>query len=262
MVLGSINWYFQFMFVPVISIITIIISYEIITNNKKIIGLILLPFYLVFSITSIYVNSFPTYPIWIAGIIFTCIFLYFYKYKIKPSILLFLLICFIILARYLFMPSYFSFLSIDKNIQKYSIEHIFLVDENGHDIDLKSLKGKTILFDIWNTGCGICIKKFPLLETLNKKYASDTSIKIISLNMPLSRPGDKNLAREYTNRFGFDKIYFKYPNEHQKLSIKSVPLILIFNRDLKCVFASGDLAIAPNVFIGNADEIILKTKKQ
>lgn len=259
--LGAVNWYFQFMLVPVISIVTIIICFEFITRNRKLICAILLPFYLIYTISSIYVKSFPTYPIWITGIIVSCLFLYFYKNKTKPSILLGGIICAIVLARYLLMPSYFSFLSIDENVQKYKLENISLVDENGNDIDMKLLRGKILLLDIWNTGCGICIKKFPQLDKLNKKFASDSSINIISLNMPIIRPNDKNLAIKITDRFGFKKIYFKTPFEHNKLSIKAVPMILIFNRDFKCVFASGDLNIEPNVFIGNAENMIIKTKK-
>lgn len=261
LLLGDLGWYIQLMFVPVFSILTILISINLITSNKKLIGLILLPFYLIYTISSIYLQSISTYPIWILGIVLSILFLVVYNKNKQQPYLFILLVIFILSARYLFMPSYFSHLSMKKDFQKYNLENLSLVDEKGNKIDIKALKGKTLLFDIWNTGCGVCIKKFPQLDYLNKKYAADTMVRIFSLNIPIARDGDKNLSIELTKQYSFQKIFFKYPDEHKKLFVTSVPLILIINKELKCVFASGSLNIESNVFVGNTETMMTKIKE-
>lgn len=48
-------------------------------------------------------------------------------------------------------------------------------------------KNKTIVLDFWTTSCGICFKKFPLLQALQEKYKNDTTIIIHAVNIPLKR---------------------------------------------------------------------------
>lgn len=69
-----------------------------------------------------------------------------------------------------------------------------LRDERGSVVNIASLKGKFVVLDFWNTGCGACFQKFPLLEQYHERYLTNASVKFYAVNIPLSRdkPRDAN----------------------------------------------------------------------
>jgi thiol-disulfide isomerase/thioredoxin len=56
----------------------------------------------------------------------------------------------------------------------------------GRRITSDSLAGKTTLVDLWHTRCGICFRKFPLLEKTYQQYKNNPAVSIIALNVPLT----------------------------------------------------------------------------
>ena len=56
-------------------------------------------------------------------------------------------------------------------------------NSDGTSTTLSSLKGKVIYIDIWATWCGPCMGEMPYLESLKKKYDSNTGIAIVSLSV-------------------------------------------------------------------------------
>ena len=154
----------------------------------------------------------------------------------------------------LIMPNNFSRLSEKPEPERYQIQNAILVDRNNQRINLDQLKGKIVLFDVWSSSCLICIQKFPDLQKLVDKYRNDTLVRFIALNMPLKR--DNGIKPEkHTNKYTFEKMFFATEEEAKKLSITSVPLVLIFDKDLKCRYAGG-LNFGWNIFLGNVENII------
>lgn len=59
-----------------------------------------------------------------------------------------------------------------------------LRESNGRPVDNKSVKGQLVVLDFWNTGCGICFKKFPKLEQYHVRYRNNANIKFFAVNSP------------------------------------------------------------------------------
>ena len=54
-------------------------------------------------------------------------------------------------------------------------------DTNGKRLSLKSLRGKTLLIDIWGTWCAPCIEEMPFIDKLQQRYAGRNDVHIMSV---------------------------------------------------------------------------------
>ena len=48
--------------------------------------------------------------------------------------------------------------------------NIELIDENGNQVELASIKDKIVLVDFWASWCKPCLKAFPEMEKMYAKY--------------------------------------------------------------------------------------------
>jgi thiol-disulfide isomerase/thioredoxin len=62
-----------------------------------------------------------------------------------------------------------------------------MINPKGPDFTNKDLKDKIVVFDFWNTGCGVCFRKFPLLQEKVIKYKSNPGIEFYAVNIPIRR---------------------------------------------------------------------------
>ncbi len=256
---GAINWFNQFMIVPIAGAFTISIVYTKLTKKWYWVASAVIPFYLVFVPFSIQYGS--SYPIWIVGLLCCTLTILLLRMRYRSVSVVGIVVAIAILGRFFFMPSYFAFLDTEKNPEKYQLENVNIKDSADKNISFAELRGKIILVDIWNSGCGICIEKFPELQKLYEKYKADSNIKVLALDIPIDRPGDRELVQKQAAPYSFPKLFFANKNEADKLYINGVPLILIFDRNMKCRYAGG-LNTGMNIFIGNAERIIENLKQE
>lgn len=106
------------------------------------------------------------------------------------------------------------------------------------DVQLLNAKGDTLskgdfadqilVLDLWNTACGICFRKFPLLESLSKKYTEDTRVGIYAVNIPLPRD-TFGMARSMIEQRGysFDNLYALDPSAKDSFRVQGFPDCLI-----------------------------------
>ena len=259
---GALNWNNQTVIVSTMSFFVIFYSYRFIIPKLFISVLLVAPFYLLYIISSVLVDASPlSYPVWICGLFVLIISVIFIIFKVKPYISISILIVILLAERFYIYPNYFSYFTSKRETGKYSsILNLKIVDENNNEINTETLKGKVILFDIWNSSCFSCIKEFPELQSLSDNYKTDTSIRIISLDVPLER--DKGIKpTKFTDSYSFEKMYLANEKEREKLPFEWVPLILIIDKNLKCRYA-GELNLGSNIFTGNAKKIINKLKTE
>lgn len=55
------------------------------------------------------------------------------------------------------------------------------VDLNGNPVDLKALKGKTVILNFWFTTCAPCLAEIPELNDLVTKYKDDKSVAFVAI---------------------------------------------------------------------------------
>ena len=54
---------------------------------------------------------------------------------------------------------------------------------DGGEFDLDDAVGAVTVIDFWATWCGPCIRSLPALQQLHERYADDSSVRILSVNI-------------------------------------------------------------------------------
>lgn len=160
------------------------------------------------------------------------------------------------------LPNYYNWRLQNKykyEILEKDLPELKTFDENGKPLDLKKADGKIIVLDIWNSSCGICIKKFPDFEKLKNEFSKDSSIVFYTLNLPMKRFIEKKKEVEkYTNPYSFGKLYAD-DNVQKQLNINSVPQYMIIDKNKKVRYL-GSLNTGTLEFYNNFYSIIEKIK--
>lgn len=223
--------------------------------------LVLLPFYAIYVPASVYFKSFHTYPTWIFGILISIAHYILLRKRTSIQFYFAFSVIITLLTLSLFLPNYYSYIDAQKNPEYYSLDKVDIKDSAGKVIPISEFKGKVVLLDIWNTACIPCIENFPKLERLYHQVGIDSNVVIGTLNIPIERENDMALANNYTHKYTFRKFYLKDMEAANSFGIKTVPLVLIFDKGLRCRFA-GSLNYGTEVFIGNSEKIINNLKSE
>lgn len=110
-------------------------------------------------------------------------------------------------------------------------------DQQGAAVDITRWKGQFIVLDFWNTGCGICFKKFPLLEQYHQRYSPETKTKFFAVNIPLKRdkPNDAQQAIGRKN-YSFPVLYAKDDSLASLFGIRSYPTVIVIDPSQRIVY--------------------------
>ena len=118
---------------------------------------------------------------------------------------------------------------------------VIMVDHQELKTKIEASKGKIVVVDIWSTSCVPCMREFPHLIELSKKWPGDVTC--ISLNVDYI--GLKNKPPEsYTanveafliqKKSHITNLQSREPDEDllQNMKVESIPAILIFDRSSK-----------------------------
>jgi len=60
--------------------------------------------------------------------------------------------------------------------------NFILADTTGRSYTLKDFAGKILLIDVWASWCGPCIKEFPYLRALEKKFQNNNQFQLLSIS--------------------------------------------------------------------------------
>lgn len=79
---------------------------------------------------------------------------------------------------------YLNYRTTDGRVKEQQPEWIVEM-EHGDRISNHTFKDKILVLDFWNTGCGICFKKFPILDSVQKSFKADSIIRFYAINIPM-----------------------------------------------------------------------------
>lgn len=112
-----------------------------------------------------------------------------------------------------------------------------LRDEQGKTVNKASLKGKVVVLDFWNTGCGACFQKFPLLEEYQKHYSINANVKFYAVNIPLARdkPLDAIDAIKQRN-YKFSVLYADKSSLATLFNVKIYPTVVVIDSAQRIIY--------------------------
>jgi thiol-disulfide isomerase/thioredoxin len=104
------------------------------------------------------------------------------------------------------------------------------------DRAVKGHKGKVVLIDVWFRGCAPCVKKFPHLVAMSKKYGPQGLV-CISLNPVDTDPKDKAKVEKFLTEKGaafpnyiLDDSEENWKKWNDKYPTNVAPTVILFNR--------------------------------
>jgi len=117
---------------------------------------------------------------------------------------------------------------------------LVLKDYDGLQALIASKKGKVVVVDVWSTYCDPCMKEFPGLVGLHKKYGPEkvACISICTNYSGIGKPEDElaePLAFLKKQGATFDNLLSTDADEalYKKLKIGSIPCIFVYDADGK-----------------------------
>ena len=113
-----------------------------------------------------------------------------------------------------------------------------ILDFDGIEKLLASHHGKVVVMDAWSTSCEPCVREFPNLVALSKKYPAD-KLACVSLSFDYyggETPDELAPAiREFLQGQGatFDNILSSTPDNelYKKLDLSAIPAVFVYHRD-------------------------------
>lgn len=104
-------------------------------------------------------------------------------------------------------------------------------------------KGKVVVVDLWSTGCEPCVREFPNLVALHKKYGADVACVSVSCDYAGIKSKPPEFYREKVQKFlerqgaSFDNVLCNVPSDDvfTEIDLASIPAVMVFGRDGKLV---------------------------
>lgn len=107
-----------------------------------------------------------------------------------------------------------------------------LLDKEGNEISLSSLKGKVVFLNFWASWCGPCRMEMPHMQKVYEEY-KDKDVVILAVNITASEKngieGVNSFLQE--NKYTFPVLYDKDGTVAEKYRISAIPTTYIINKD-------------------------------
>lgn len=124
----------------------------------------------------------------------------------------------------------------------YKVPHPFSCrDQLKNHINNDNLRGKIVLLDFWNTKCGVCFEKFPLLQKLFTKYQNNQNVMIYALDAPLiSDSLNEAFLMIEQRKYTFNVLMPDDIHLPERFGVLSYPTTIVIDRSGNIVF-KGDI---------------------
>ena len=131
-----------------------------------------------------------------------------------------------------------------------SLDHSAL-DDNNQSVKLSEFAGQVVYVDFWASWCAPCLKSFPWMQSMQRKYA-DQGLEIIAINLD----EESSAATQFLSQFNVDfKVLFNPSGDiAAQFGLVGMPSSYLFNRDGVLVsshvgFFNEELALLEQVIL-------------
>ena len=168
--------------------------------------------------------------------------------------------------RFFLWPNYDSWLStLDVKVKTpLALSDLQLQGEDLKPLNLDAYRGKVVFVDVWNEGCGACLRSLPEIDAIRRRFLSDTGIKVVSLYSTYLKRPDTNYGKHIKLFRRFNEtlpLWFDTSNQVGKyIQFIGYPMHLIFGRDGK-LKEVGHYNLQPLVLYNNPRMLIRKVSK-
>jgi len=177
----------------------------------------------------------------------------FYKYRrsgVAVSVIYFVFLVFMYLYGYSLYLHYLNSGTLSGRVSE-TCPPFELFQEDSTKVTNDQLYNKILVLDLWNTGCGVCFRKYPDLEEKFVKY-NGKQIDIYSVNVPLARDNPGQATKMITDRhYSFPVLFIHDPDILKKLKVKSFPTTLVITNGKLIVFR-GDIEIIDHFLLSQS----------
>jgi thiol-disulfide isomerase/thioredoxin len=108
----------------------------------------------------------------------------------------------------------------------------------GDSLDLKSLRGKVVVFDFWATWCGPCRQQYPLYQQVEERFKKNNKVVFLAL----STDEDRAAVKPFLDAQQWNKTVYFDDGLSSLLKVSSIPTTMVFN-------GNGDLVSRMNGFL-------------
>jgi len=126
-----------------------------------------------------------------------------------------------------------------------------LVNLNGAEINLASLKGKTVIVDFWATWCGPCLVSFPGLQKVVNKFKDDESVQFLFVNTWENVTEKKSNATQFIekNKYTFNVLMDEQNEVVAKYKVEGIPTKFVIDKE-------GNIRFRSVGFSGNTEKMV------
>ncbi|MGJ1192952.1 TlpA family protein disulfide reductase [Sphingobacterium sp. G1-14] len=112
-----------------------------------------------------------------------------------------------------------------------------LMDNNGKEVSLASLKGKVVVLDFWATWCGPCKISFPGMQAAVNKYANDDEVTFLFVNTWQKEINYKDLVAQFIaeNKYSFHVLFDEMKDQKKSVvsayGVKGIPNKVVIDKE-------------------------------
>ncbi|MBC5993176.1 TlpA family protein disulfide reductase [Pontibacter cellulosilyticus] len=112
-----------------------------------------------------------------------------------------------------------------------------LSDSEGNVITSNNFNEKLIVLDFWTTSCGICFKKFPVLQEKAKPYKNHSKVEFYAVNIPVARDtlGQGQRTIESLG-YSFSNLFASGEDVAKAFGVRFYPTVLILKNGNEIVY--------------------------
>ncbi|HWV74729.1 MAG TPA: TlpA disulfide reductase family protein, partial [Pseudosphingobacterium sp.] len=108
-----------------------------------------------------------------------------------------------------------------------------LKDLKGNEVNLKTLKGKTIVLDFWATWCGPCIASFPAMQTMVNRYKDDPNVEFLFIDTMESGDNKEKEVKDFVakNKYDFQFLMDSKNEVAKQYKVRGIPAKFVIDKN-------------------------------